>query len=79
MDNHCYMLGLFESFERHQHELDAHNLLKLAMSENITYKITAFNGTREEWYDYAYDRDEMESYKRDAEKCGLTVTVEEVE
>lgn len=79
MDHHNYMLGLFESFERHQHELDARNLLKLTMSENITYMVTAFNGTREQWYDYAYDQDELNSLKQDAEDCGFTVTVQEVE
>jgi len=78
MDNHNYMLGLFESFQKHQDQLDARNLLKLTMSENITYMVTAFNGTREQWYDYAYDLDELDNLKRDAEDCGFTFTVEEV-
>ena len=78
MDHYNYMLDLFESFQKHQDQLEARNLLKLAMSENTTYKISAFNGTREEWYDYAYDQDELNSLKQDAEDCGFTVTVEEV-
>ena len=78
MDHHNYMLGLFESFERYQDELDARNLLKLNMSENITYMLTAFNGTDEQWYEYAYDLDELDVLKRDAEDCGFTFTVQEV-
>ena len=79
MDDHNYKLALFESFERYQDELDARNLLKLNMSENITYMLTAFNGTREQWYDYAYDLDELENLKRDAKDHGFTFTVKEVD
>ena len=79
MDYHNYMLGLFESFQKHQDQLDARNLLKLNMPENITYVLTAFNGTDEQWYEYAYDQDELDVLKRDAEACGCTFTVEEVE
>ena len=79
MDNHNQWLNLFESFQKHQDQLDARNLLKLSMSENITYMVTAFNGTREQWYDYAYDEDELNSLKQDAKDCGFTVTVEEVD
>ena len=79
MDHHNYMLDLFESFQKHQDQLDARNLLKLSMSENTTYMVTAFKDNREEWYDYAYDLDELNSLKRDAEDCGFTYTVEEVD
>lgn len=79
MDNHNYMLGLFESFERYQDQLDARNLLKLTMSENITYMVTAFKDAQEQWYDYAYDQDELDVLKRDAEACGCTFTITEVD
>jgi len=78
MDYHHTMLNLFEEFERTQDKLEADNLLKLSMVAGITYVVTAFSGTVEEWYDYAYDTDELSVLKTAATECGFSYTVKEV-
>jgi len=78
MDYHHTRLNLFEEFERTQDKLEADNLLKLSMVAGITYVVTAFSGTVEEWYDYAYDTDELEVLKTAATECNFSYTVKEV-
>ena len=78
MDYYHTMLNLFEEFERTQDKLEADNLLKLSMAPGITYVVTAFSGTVEEWYDYAYDTDELSALKTAATEGGFSYTVKEV-
>ena len=78
MDYHHTMLNLFEEFERTQDKLEADNLLKLSLVAATTYVVTAFSGTVEKWYDYAYDTDELDGLTAAATQCGFSYTVKEV-
>ena len=71
---HHTMLNLFESFERHQDQLDANNLLKLAPVEP-RYTVNAFKGSKHIWEDWAYDNDELSNLKQIAIESGYTVIV----
>ena len=78
MDNHNYMLGLFESFQNLQDKMDKQNLLKLPVLSEPTYYIEAFFDGNLEWTEYAYTQRELQNLKDDAIDCGFTFTVEEV-
>ena len=78
MDHHNYMLGLFESFQKHQDELEATNLLKLqAMEPQSRYYIEAKLDGHLQWTEWAYDERERDQLVDDAKECGFTYTVEE--
>ena len=72
LDYHNYTL---DWYERHQDALEA---IDLSMPDTVAYMVTAFSGPKEEWYDYAYNEDELDGMKRDAEDRGFTVTVKEL-
>lgn len=78
MDNHNYMLGLFESFQNLQDKMDKQNLLKLPVLSESTYYIEAFFDGNLEWTEYAYTERELQNLIDDAIDCGFTFTVEEV-
>jgi hypothetical protein len=71
MDHHNYMLDLFESFERHQTELEARDSL-MVLNRDIQPKWEI------QWADPAYDEDELQSLKNAATEAGFTYTVEPV-
>ena len=75
LDYHHTMLNLFESFERHQDQLGANNLLKLAPVEPH-YTVNAYKGSKHIWEDWAYDNDELASLKQIAAEGGYTITVQ---
>ena len=79
MDHHNYMLDLFESFERHQTELEARDSL-MVLNRDIQpkWEIQAFLGNELQWADPAYDEDELQSLKNAATEAGFTYTVEPV-
>ena len=71
------MLNLFESFERHQDELQSRNsLLALDAVQSPTFYIEAFFDGNLEWTEYAYTERELQNLKNDAIDCGFTFTVE---
>ena len=80
MDNHNTWLNLFESFERHQTELEARESL-MVLSRNIQpkWEIQAFLNDQLQWADPAYDDDELQSLKNAATEAGFTYTVEKVD
>ena len=78
MDNHNYMLGLFESFQNLQDKMDKQNLLKLPVLSEPTYYIEAFFDGNLEWTEYAYTKRELQNLIDDAIDCNFTFTVEEV-
>ena len=77
MDHHNYMLDLFESFERHQTELEARDSL-MVLNRDIQpkWEIQAFLNNQLQWADPAYDEDELQSLKNAATEAGFTYTVE---
>jgi hypothetical protein len=79
MDNHNYWLDLFESFERHQTELEARDSL-MVLNRDIQpkWEIQAFLNNELQWADPAYDDDELQSLKNAATEAGFTYTVEPV-
>ncbi len=78
MDHHNYMLSLFESFQKHQDELEATNLLKLqAMEPQSRYYVEASLDGRLEWTEWAYDEHERDQLVADAKDAGFTYTVEQ--
>ncbi len=80
MDHHNYMLRLFESFQQHQDQLEATNLLKLKTMEPATrYYVEAKLGDNLEWTEWAYDEHERDQLVKDAKDCGFSCTVEEHE
>ena len=80
MDHHNYMLSLFESFQKHQDELEATNLLKLqAMEPQSRYYVEASLEGRLEWTEWAYTTHERDQLVQDAKDCGFSYTVEEHE
>ena len=80
MDHHNYMLSLFESFQKHQDELEATNLLKLqAMEPQTRYYVEAKLDGKLEWTEWAYTRHERDQLVQDAKDCGFSYTVEEYE
>ena len=79
MDNHNYWLNLFESFERHQTELEAReSLMVLNRDIQPKWEIQAFLNNELQWADPAYDDDELQSLKNAATEAGFTYTVEPV-
>ena len=75
---HHTMLNLFESFERHQDELQSRNsLLALDAVQNPIFYVEAFFDGNLEWTEYAYTERELQNLKNDAIDCGFTFTVEE--
>ena len=79
LDYHHTMLNLFESFERHQDELQSRNsLLVLDAVPSHTFYVEAFFDGNLEWTEYAYTERELQNLKNDAIDCGFTFTVEEV-
>lgn len=80
MDYHNYMLGLFESFQQHQDQLEATNLLKLKTMEPATrYYVEAKLNDKLEWTEWAYTEHECDQLVKDAKDCGFSYTVEEYE
>jgi hypothetical protein len=80
MDYHNYMLDLFESFQQHQDQLEATNLLKLKAMEPATrYYVEAKLNDRLEWTEWAYTERERDQLIADAKDCGFSYTVEEYE
>jgi hypothetical protein len=78
MDHHNYMLGLFESFQQHQDQLEATNLLKLKTMEPATrYYVEAKLNDKLEWTEWAYDEHERDQLVKDAKDCGFSYTVKE--
>ena len=78
MDHHNYMLGLFESFQKHQDELEATNLLKLqAMEPQSRYYVEASLDGKLEWTEWAYTEHERDQLVADAKDAGFSYTVEE--
>ena len=78
MDNHNMRLLWFESFQRHQEQLEATNLLKLQAMESATrYHVEAKLNDRLEWTEWAYDEHERDQLIADAKDCGFSYTVEE--
>lgn len=76
LDNHHAMLNLFESFERHQDELESRNsLLALDAVPSPTFYIEAFFNGDLEWTEYAYTDRELQNLKNDAIDSGCTFTV----
>ena len=76
MDYHHAMLNLFESFERHQDELQSRNsLLALNAVQSPTFYVEAFFDGNLEWTEYAYDERELQNLKNDAIDSGCTFTV----
>jgi hypothetical protein len=76
MDNHHTMLNLFESFERHQDELQSReSLLALDAVQSPTFYIEAFFDGKLEWTEYAYTDRELQNLKNDAIDSGCTFTV----
>jgi len=76
MDNHNYMLGLFESFQNLQDKMEKCNLLKLPVLSEPTFYVEAFFDGNLEWTEYAYTDRELQNLKNDAIDCGFTFTVE---
>ena len=80
MDNHNMRLLWFESFQKHQDELEAANLLKLqAMEPQSRYYVEASLDGKLEWTEWAYTRHERDQLVQDAKDCGFSYTVEEYE
>jgi hypothetical protein len=78
MDHHNYMLDLFESFQQHQDQLEATNLLKLKAMEPATrYYVEAKLDGKLEWTEWAYTRHERDQLVQDAKDAGFSCTVEE--
>ena len=77
MDYDNYSLRLFEHFEATQAKLEKDNLLKLSMPDSTTYILTAYKNSVEQWYDYAYTEQELDTLKHNAEHCGFVYTIEE--
>ena len=76
LDYHHTMLNLFESFERHQDELQSRNsLLALDAVPSPTFYIEAFFNGDLEWTEYAYSERELQNLKNDAIDSGCTFTV----
>ena len=79
LDYHHTMLNLFESFERHQDELQSRNsLLALNAVQSPTFYIEAFFDGNLEWTEYAYTERELQNLKDDAIDSGCTFTAKEV-
>ena len=80
MDYHNVRLIWFESFQKHQDELEASNFLKLqAMEPQIRYYVEAKLDGKLEWTEWAYTRHERDQLVQDAKDAGFTCTVEEHE
>ena len=76
LDYHHTWLNLFESFERHQDELQSRNsLLALDAVPSPTFYIEAFFNGDLEWTEYAYSERELQNLKNDAIDSGCTFTV----
>ena len=80
MDFHNSWLDLFDSFERHQTELEARDSL-MVLSRDIQpkYEFQAFLDGELQWADPAYDDDELQDMKNEAIDAGFTFTVAEVD
>tara|TARA_R110002049_G_scaffold274302_1_gene452221 strand:+ start:86 stop:340 length:255 start_codon:yes stop_codon:yes gene_type:complete len=79
LDYHHTMLNLFESFERHQDELQSRNsLLALNAVQSPTFYVEAFFDGNLEWTEYAYTQRELQNLKDDAIDSGCTFTAKEV-
>ena len=78
MDHHNMRLLWFESFQRHQEQLEATNLLKLKAMEPATrYYVEAKLDGKLEWTEWAYTRHERDQLVQDAKDAGFSCTVEE--
>ena len=78
MDHHNMRLLWFESFQKHQDELEAANLLKLqAMEPQTRYYVEAKLNGKLEWTEWAYTRHERDQLVADAKDAGFSYTVEE--
>lgn len=79
MDFHNSWLDLFESFERHQTELEARDSL-MVLNRDIQpkWEIQAFLNDQLQWADPAYDDDELQSLMNAAIEAGFTYTVEPI-
>ena len=79
MDNHNTWLNLFESFERHQTELEAReSLMVLNRDIQPKWEFQAFLDGDLQWADPAYDEEELQRMKKEATDAGFTCTVQEV-
>ena len=80
MDHHNYMLDLFESFERHQTELEARDSL-MVLNRDIQpkWEFQAFLDDELQWADPAYDEDELQDMKDEAIEAGLSFVVLKVD
>ena len=80
MDFHNTWLNLFESFERHQDELEARDSL-MVLNRDIQpkWEIQAFLDGELQWADPAYDEDELQGMKNEAIEAGFTFVVLEVD
>ena len=79
LDYHHAMLNLFESFERHQDELQSRNsLLALNAVPSPTFYIEAFFDGNLEWTEYAYNERELQNLKNDAIDSNCTFIAKEV-
>ena len=80
MDFHNSWLDLFESFERHQTELEAReSLMVLNRDIQPKWEIQAFLDGDLQWADPAYDEQELQDMKDDAINAGFTFVVLEVD
>ncbi|QDP66407.1 MAG: hypothetical protein Unbinned1819contig1001_53 [Prokaryotic dsDNA virus sp.] len=76
MENHYYMLNLFEQFEKAAEQM--HTKFFEAIKEPATtYYIEAFFDGNLEWTEWAYDKDELQRLINDAIESGCTFAVKE--
>ena len=80
MDFHNSWLNLFESFERHQTELEARDSL-MVLNRDIQpkWEVQAFLDGDLQWADPAYDEQELQDMKDDAIEAGFPFVVLEVD
>lgn len=79
MGYHENWLDLFESFERHQTELEAReSLMVLSRDIEPKWEVQAYKNNELQWADPAYDEEDLQSLKNDAIKAGYTYTVQAV-
>lgn len=80
MDFHNMWLNLFESFERHQDELQAReSLMTLNRDIQPRWEIQAFLDEELQWADPAYDEDELQTLKNQAIEAGFKFIVIDVD
>ena len=80
MDFHNMWLNLFESFERHQDELQAReSLMTLNRDIQPRWEIQAFLDEELQWADPAYDENELQTLKNQAIEAGFKFIVIDVD